>query len=219
MSQSEFFETAIATGALKFGDFSLKSGRQSPYFFNAGLFDGGRSLSHLAACYAEAIIRLGIEFDVLFGPAYKGIVLAAAVSAQLYEKHGLNVGFAYNRKEVKDHGEGGRFVGADIKDKRVLVIDDVITAGTAIKQSLVEIDAAGGYVKGVIVALDRQEIAPGECISAIDALERDYRFPVYAVANLDGLIDYLQRRGQINQTLIQSMTAYRQKYGVMANQP
>ena len=215
MKESVFFDTAIAVSALKFGEFTLKSGRLSPYFFNAGLFNDGQSLYKLAECYVEKIIDAKISFDVLFGPAYKGIPLGALIASILYSKHGINVGFCYNRKEIKDHGEGGVLVGAEIKNKRVLIVDDVITAGTAIKEAIETIKAHHGQIIGVCVALDRQEIAPNQSMSAIEMVEKIYQFSVYAVANLAELIQFLQEKGRIDISLVQQMKAYQKKYSVV----
>lgn len=159
-TQRAFLDLAIARNVLRFGEFTLKSGRSSPYFFNAGLFDSGAALATLGTAYAEAAARSGIEFDMLFGPAYKGIVLAAITASALAEKHGRDLPFAYNRKEAKDHGEGGTLVGAPLKG-RVLIVDDVITAGTAIRESLALIRAAGATPAGVLIALDREERGQG----------------------------------------------------------
>lgn len=214
MNNYNFFDVAIEASALKFGEFTLKSGRISPYFFNAGLFNHGKTLHQLAECYAAKLIESKVKFDVLFGPAYKGISLAALVASILYSRYGENVGFCYNRKEQKDHGEGGMLVGADIKDKKVLIIDDVITAGTAIKEAIEIIKSHGGTIEGVCVVLDRQEVAPNEDISAVKMVETAYQFPVYAIGNLNDLIDYLKEKGQIEHELIERMKSYQQKYSV-----
>lgn len=214
MNDYNFFDVAIEASALKFGEFTLKSGRISPYFFNAGLFNHGKTLHQLAECYAAKLIESKAQFDVLFGPAYKGISLAALVTSILYSGYGKDVGFCYNRKEKKDHGEGGVLVGADIKDKKVLIIDDVITAGTAIKEAIDIIKNHGGTIEGVCVALDRQEVAPNQEISAVKMVEKTYQFPVYAIGGLSDLIDYLQSKGQIERTLIERMKTYQQKYSV-----
>ncbi|WHN66267.1 orotate phosphoribosyltransferase [Cysteiniphilum sp. QT6929] len=214
MNDYSFFDVAIEASALKFGEFTLKSGRISPYFFNAGLFNHGKTLHQLAECYAAKLIESKAQFDVLFGPAYKGISLAALVTSILYSRYGKDVGFCYNRKEKKDHGEGGVLVGADIKDKKVLIIDDVITAGTAIKEAIEIIKNHGGTIEGVCVALDRQEVAPNEEISAVQMVEKAYQFPVYAIGNLSDLIDYLKAQGQIEHELIERMKAYQLKYSV-----
>ncbi|MDA0911526.1 MAG: orotate phosphoribosyltransferase [Proteobacteria bacterium] len=214
MNDYSFFDVAIEASALKFGEFTLKSGRISPYFFNAGLFNHGKTLHQLAECYAAKLIEVNTQFDVLFGPAYKGISLAALVTSILYSRYGKDVGFCYNRKEKKNHGEGGVLVGADIKDKKVLIIDDVITAGTAIKEAIEIIKNHGGSIEGVCVALDRQEVAPNEEISAVQMVEKAYEFPVYAIGNLSDLIAYLKVKGQIEHELIERMKAYQQKYSV-----
>ncbi|WP_116963511.1 orotate phosphoribosyltransferase [Fastidiosibacter lacustris] len=209
-----FFDAAISASALKFGEFRLKSGRISPYFFNAGLFNSGKTLYQLAECYVQKIMQEKVAFDVVFGPAYKGIALAALVASILFSKYNIEVGFCYNRKEVKDHGEGGILVGANITGKRVLIIDDVITAGTAIKEAINVIYAQNGHIVGVCVALDRQEIAPGQNVSAIQSLTETYRFPIYAVATLRDLIEYIQVKGQIEETLLIRMKSYQKNYGV-----
>ncbi|WP_440615629.1 orotate phosphoribosyltransferase [Cysteiniphilum sp. 6C5] len=214
MNDYNFFDVAIEASALKFGEFTLKSGRISPYFFNAGLFNHGKTLHQLAECYAAKLIESEAQFDVLFGPAYKGISLAALVSSILYSRYGKDVGFCYNRKEKKDHGEGGVLVGADIKGKKVLIIDDVITAGTAIKEAIDIIKNHGGTIEGVCVALDRQEVAPNQEISAVKMVEKTYQFPVYAIGGLSDLIDYLQSKGQIEHVLIECMKTYQRKYSV-----
>ncbi|WP_235842355.1 orotate phosphoribosyltransferase [Cysteiniphilum halobium] len=214
MRDYNFFDVAIEASALKFGEFTLKSGRISPYFFNAGLFHYGKTLHQLAECYAAKLIEVNVQFDVLFGPAYKGISLAALVASILYSRYGKDVGFCYNRKERKDHGEGGMLVGADIKGKKVLIIDDVITAGTAIKEAVDIINNHGGTIKGVCVALDRQEVAPNAEISAVKMVEKMYQFAVYAIGNLSGLIDYLKAHGQIEDALIERMKTYQQKYSI-----
>ncbi|WP_119344821.1 orotate phosphoribosyltransferase [Facilibium subflavum] len=210
----QFFNIAIEADALKFGQYTLKSGRISPYFFNAGLFNDGKKLYELASCYAQKIIDEAIEFDVLFGPAYKGIPLAALIASILYQKHGMNVGFCYNRKEAKDHGEGGVLVGSDIDGKRVLIVDDVITAGTAIKQAVDLIGSSNATIAGVVVALDRQEIAPGEKVSAIQALKQRCHFPVYAVTTLQDLIKFMSNSSRFSAENIKQMQAYQQAYGI-----
>ena len=208
--KSRFFELALRKGNLRFGSFTLKSGRISPYFFNAGGFDDGASLGELAACYAGAIVESGIEFDMLFGPAYKGIPLAAATAVALHQVHSRNVPYAYNRKEAKDHGEGGTIVGAPLAG-RVLIIDDVISAGTSVRESIGIIDAAGARSAGIAIALDRQERGAGER-SAAQEVTVEYGLPCVAIAGLDDLILYLeaQAAGQIDLEAIQT---YRERYG------
>ncbi len=205
-----FLDLAVACQALRFGRFTLKSGRISPYFFNAGAFCDGRSLSVLAQSYADCIAASEVEFDLVFGPAYKGIPLAALVVNQLYDRHGINAGFAYNRKEAKQHGEGGLTVGCDLQG-RVLLIDDVITAGTAIKESLALIQAAGGEPVGVAIALDRQERGQNEQ-SAVQMLENQ-GVEVIRLAGLDDLVDWLGDADQDHSALT-SIIEYRRKYGI-----
>ncbi len=188
--QKEFLDFALNTGVLRFGEFTLKSGRISPYFFNAGLFNTGNSLAKLGRYYAQTIADSGIEFDVLYGPAYKGIPLAAVTAAALADHHGMDVPYAFNRKEAKDHGEGGIIVGHELKGK-VLIIDDVISAGTSVRESMDIIDAQDAQAAGVVIALDRQEKGKGD-LSAIQEVERDYNIPVAAIVRLENLIEYLQ---------------------------
>jgi orotate phosphoribosyltransferase len=209
--QHEFIDFAIRAGVLRFGEFTLKSGRNSPYFFNAGLFNTGEHLARLGRFYAQAITESDIGFDVLFGPAYKGIPLAAAASIALADHHGRNVPWCFNRKEAKDHGEGGNLVGAGL-DGRILVIDDVITAGTAIRESVDIIQAAGATLSGVVIALDRQERGTGQQ-SAIQEIELAYGITVASIITLSDLLDYL--RGQPDQdAAVTSIKAYREAYGV-----
>lgn len=206
----QFLELALDQQALRFGRFTLKSGRISPYFFNAGAFCDGRTLHLLAKCYAAAIAARPLEFDLVFGPAYKGIPLAALVADHLYQDHEVNVGFAYNRKEAKQHGEGGQTVGCPLKG-RVLLIDDVITAGTAIKESLQLISSAGAEPIGVAVALDRQEVAQNGH-SAVQMLQNQ-GLEVISLAALDDLVEWLAASGRDDESL-QNMVNYRQRYGV-----
>ncbi len=209
--QHDFIDFAIRAGVLRFGEFTLKSGRTSPYFFNAGLFNTGEHLARLGQCYAQAIIDSGIEFDVLFGPAYKGIPLAAAASIALAERHGRNIPWCFNRKEAKDHGEGGNIVGAELAGK-VLVIDDVITAGTAIRESVDIIQAAGAQLAGVIIALDRQEKGR-DARSAIQEVEESLGVRVASIVKLEHLLEYLkaqpERAGDVA-----GIEAYRAQYGI-----
>lgn len=209
--KSRFFELALRKGNLKFGSFTLKSGRISPYFFNAGGFDDGASLSELAACYAEAIVSSGLEFDMLFGPAYKGIPLAAATAMQLDTLHGRNVPYAFNRKEAKDHGEGGTIVGAPLKG-RVLVIDDVISAGTSMRESIGIIRSAGAEPAGIAIALDRQERGGGR-LSAAQEVQAEHGIDCIAIAGLDDLIRYLSERGGEGID-INAIQEYRERYGI-----
>jgi orotate phosphoribosyltransferase len=206
----EFIAFACKRGVLRFGEFKTKAGRLSPYFFNAGLFNDGESLAVLADFYARAILASGLAFDVLFGPAYKGIPLAATVAVALAGK-GRNTPFAYNRKEAKDHGEGGTLVGAPLAG-RVLVIDDVISAGTSVRESVELIRAAGATPAGVIIALDRQERGQGE-LSAVQEVEKNFGIPVVAVASLVDLIGYLGGHPELEQVL-PAVSRYREQYGV-----
>lgn len=207
----QFLELALEYQALRFGRFTLKSGRISPYFFNAGAFCDGRSLHLLAQCYADAIVASEIEFDLVFGPAYKGIPLAATVADQLYHRHGINAGFAYNRKEAKDHGEGGLTVGAPLRG-RVLLVDDVISAGTAIAESLALIRSAGAQPVAIAVALDRQERGQ-DSRSAVQAL-RDDGLEVVSLAGLDDLVSWLHEHGS-DEASYEDMIEYRRRFGVL----
>ena len=211
--RQDFLRFALEQKVLKFGEFTTKAGRPSPYFFNAGLFNDGASTLALARFYAQAIDESGIAFDMLFGPAYKGIILAAATAMMLAER-GRNVPFAYNRKEAKDHGEGGTLVGAPLKG-RVLIIDDVISAGTSVRESVKLIQAAGAEPAAVAIALDRMEKGTGE-LSAVQEVEQQYGLPVVAIANLQDLFAMLQNSGnaEISRYLPQ-LKAYRERYGVV----
>ena len=188
--QKEFIEMILAKQVLRFGDFTLKSGRTSPYFFNAGLINDGGSLARLGACYAQAIVDAGTSFDMLFGPAYKGIPLATATAVAFAEHHRRNVPIAYNRKETKAHGEGGTLIGAPLEG-RVLIVDDVVTAGTAVRESIGIIKAAGAAPAGVVLALDRQERGLG-AQSAVQEIRASYGIPVIRIITLDHLIEYLE---------------------------
>jgi orotate phosphoribosyltransferase len=210
-SKQEFLDLALARNVLRFGEFTLKSGRISPYFFNAGLFDSGAALAMLGKAYADAANASGIAYDMLFGPAYKGIVLAALTAAALAERHGRDIPFAYNRKEAKDHGEGGLLVGAPLKG-RVLIVDDVITAGTAIRESLALIRAAGAEPAGVLIALDREERGQG-ALSATQELAAEHGIPTLAIARLTDLLRYAADRPELADHR-QRLTAYRERYGV-----
>lgn len=205
-----FVALTLEVGALKWGSFTLKSGRQSPYFFNAGLFKTGGQMARLSHAYAQALVESGIAFDMLFGPAYKGIPLAAATAVTLAKDFNQDIPFAFNRKEAKDHGEGGSIVGASLAGK-VMIVDDVITAGTAIRESIDLIKAHGAEPAGVLVALDRQERGQGE-LSAIQEVGRDYGIPVIAVATLADLIQYLRDQGNADQ--LAAMEDYRNTYGI-----
>jgi orotate phosphoribosyltransferase len=216
--KNRFFELALRKGNFSFGSFTLKSGRISPYFFNAGGFDDGASLSALADCYAESIIDSGVSFDMLFGPAYKGIPLAAATAVALNNGHSRNVPYAFNRKEAKDHGEGGLIVGAPLAGK-VLIIDDVISAGTSARESIGIITAAGAEPAGIAIALDRQERGQGE-LSAAQEVNRDYGIPCTAIAGLEDLILFLQDSGggpgEISgkaESNLAAIQRYREDYG------
>lgn len=208
--QKDFVDFMLETGALKFGEFTLKSGRISPYFFNAGLFNQGKHLSQLGQFYAQAIEASGIEFDVLFGPAYKGIPLATATAMALNDSFNRNVPYSFNRKEAKAHGEGGNIVGHPLEGD-ILIIDDVITAGTAIREAQDIIAANGATTKGVIVALDRQEKGKGE-LSAIQEVEQNFGISVASIINLSHLITYL--KGQHDMALIDRIETYREQYGI-----
>ncbi|GAA0710658.1 orotate phosphoribosyltransferase [Dokdonella soli] len=210
-SQRAFLDLALARNVLRFGEFTLKSGRVSPYFFNAGLFDSGAALATLGRAYADAAAASGIGFDMLFGPAYKGIVLAAITAAALAEQHGRDLKFAYNRKEAKDHGEGGLLVGAPLQG-RVLIVDDVITAGTAIRESLALIRAAGATPAGVLIALDREERGQGT-LSATQELSAEYGIPTFAIARLTDLLAYAADKPELAGHR-QHLTEYRTRYGV-----
>lgn len=207
--QQRFLELSIERSVLRFGEFTLKSGRISPYFFNAGLFNTGAALARLAECYVEALLASGLKFDMLFGPAYKGIPLATAVATALYAR-GIDVPLAFNRKEAKSHGEGGRLIGAPLAG-RVLIVDDVITAGTAIRESLGFIREAGAEPCGVLIALDRQERGAGE-LSAVQELERQAQLPVIAIARLAELLAYTAGRPELAEHRSR-LLAYRDTYG------
>lgn len=209
--QTEFIELAKAYEVLKFGEFTLKSGRVSPYFFNAGAFDSGRALAALGRCYANRIAASGLAFDVLLGPAYKGIPLATATAVALANDHGMDVPFAYNRKEAKAHGEGGVLVGAPLRG-RVLVIDDVITAGTAVREVIAMIENAGAELAGVAIGLNRQERGEGE-LSAIQELEKAHAVPVMSIIDMSHIIAYLEQTGESAEALVK-MKEYRDRYGV-----
>lgn len=206
----EFIDFACRTGVLHFGAFTTKAGRVSPYFFNAGLFNDGRSLARLGDFYARTILDSGIEFDMLFGPAYKGIPLVAAVAVAL-ERLGRNVPFLFNRKETKDHGEGGVLVGADPKG-RILIVDDVISAGTSVRESVQAIRAAGATPCGVVIALDRMERGEGDR-SAVQEVELGFGMPVLRVSKLDDLVKYLSLQPEMAANL-RAVEAYRAAYGV-----
>jgi orotate phosphoribosyltransferase len=210
--QRDFIRFAIDRGVLRFGEFTLKSGRTSPYFFNAGLFNSGSALAQLGRFYAAAIVESGIAFDVLFGPAYKGIPLAAATAVALAEHHGQDLPWCFNRKEAKAHGEGGSLVGAPLKGE-VLIIDDVITAGTAIREVMQIIASQdGAKAAGVLIALNRQERGNGE-LSAIQEVERDFGIPVVSIVSLNQVLQFLEDDPQLKQHL-PAVRAYREQFGV-----
>jgi len=209
----EFIEFVVAQKVLAFGEFKTKAGRLSPYFFNAGLFHDGGSLKRLAQFYAKAILAAGIEFDLLFGPAYKGIPLVAAVAIALADE-GRNVHYSFNRKEEKDHGEGGSVIGAPLAG-RVLIVDDVISAGTSVRQSVNLIRASRAIPCGVAIALDRMERGSGE-LSAVQEVEREYGMPVISIATLEDLVAYLQTDNKMSSNLA-AVSRYRAQYGVSAH--
>jgi len=208
--QREFLGLALKLNALRFGEFKLKSGRLSPYFFNAGLFDSGASLDLLGRAYAQAALNSGIDFDMLFGPAYKGIALATATAVSLAREHGRDVPLAFNRKEAKDHGEGGVLIGAPLQG-RVLIIDDVISAGTATRESLALIRAHGAQPAGVLIALDRQERGAGTR-SAAQEISTEFGFPVVAIARLDELLALVDERAELAEHA-RRLQAYRAAWG------
>ncbi len=209
--QARFIELALKHEALKFGQFTLKSGRISPYFFNAGAFASGATLAELGRCYADCIAASGIEFDILLGPAYKGIPLAATTAVALADHHDRDVPFAYNRKEAKTHGEGGQLVGAPLEG-RVLIIDDVITAGTAVSEVINLIQSAGATPVGVVIGLDRQERLDGHQ-SAVQTIQQRYDLDVASIINFATLIDYVAQEGHTDRNLDQAMQDYRAQYG------
>lgn len=209
--QREFIEFALEKEVLKFGEFTLKSGRTSPYFFNAGLFNTGRDLSRLGRFYAAALVDSGIEYDVVFGPAYKGIPIATTTVVALNDHHDIDAPYCFNRKEKKDHGEGGSLVGSALEGKIVLV-DDVITAGTAIRESMDIIQAHNAELSGVLIALDRQEKGKGE-LSAIQEVERDYACKVLSIVTLGDLVTFLADKPEMQQHL-ENVKTYRENYGI-----
>jgi orotate phosphoribosyltransferase len=209
--QRDFLDFAIARDVLRFGAFTLKSGRVSPYFFNAGLFDSGAALARLGRCYAAALVESGLEFDTLFGPAYKGIPLVAAVAIALAEHYGRDLPWCCNRKEAKDHGEGGTLIGAPLAG-RVLIVDDVITAGTAIRETMDLLARHDAIPAGVIIALDRQERGQGER-SAVQEVERAHGVPVTRIVTLDDLVAYLAERPRYAESLT-TLRVYRERYGI-----
>ncbi|GAD80941.1 MULTISPECIES: orotate phosphoribosyltransferase [Vibrio] len=209
--QREFIEFALEKQVLKFGEFTLKSGRTSPYFFNAGLFNTGRDLARLGRFYAAALADSAIDYDVLFGPAYKGIPIATTTAVALADHHDTDKPYCFNRKEAKDHGEGGNLVGSPLEG-RIMLVDDVITAGTAIRESMEIIQANGADLAGVLVAIDRQEKGKGE-LSAIQEVERDFNCSIISIVSLTDLITFLEEKGD-NAEQLESVKAYRAQYGV-----
>jgi orotate phosphoribosyltransferase len=211
--KNRFLQLALRADALRFGEFTLKSGRTSPYFFNAGHFDSGAALAGLAACYADAVEAAGLEFDLLFGPAYKGIPLATALGCE-FARRGRDLPVAFNRKEAKAHGEGGTLIGAPLDGRRVLIVDDVITAGTAIREALATIAGGGGTAAGVVIALDRQEaVDPARSRrSAAQTVADEHALPVVAVANLDDLLAFAGTQAELQQQR-ERLLAYREAYG------
>ena len=210
-NKKRFIELAIKYQVLRFGEFTLKSGRISPYFFNAGLFNSGYALAELGSCYAQTIIDEKIDYDVLFGPAYKGIPLVSAIAFALSVNHKIDKPYAFNRKEAKDHGEGGLIVGAELNGN-VLIVDDVITAGTAIREAVDIIQAEGAKTSAVLIALDRQEKGKSD-LSAIQEVNRDYGIDVFSIITMADLIDYLEGDSSFGQHL-DAMRAYRGEYGI-----
>jgi len=207
--QQAFIEFALAQNALRFGSFTLKSGRQSPYFFNTGVFDSGRALARLGEYYAAALVAQAGAFDMIFGPAYKGIPLGAAVSIALAEQHGRDVPFCFNRKEIKDHGEGGATLGAALRG-RVVIVDDVISAGTSVNESVAIIRAAGAEPCGVVISLDRQERGQGE-LSAAQEVTARHGIPVISIVGLDDVVAFLATHGRAKE--ISEINDYRSRYG------
>ncbi|MFL0797820.1 MAG: orotate phosphoribosyltransferase [Cellvibrionaceae bacterium] len=210
--QESFIQLAIDNDVLCFGEFTLKSGRTSPYFFNAGRFRTGGALATLGRCYADAIVNSGIEYDVLFGPAYKGIPLAATTAVALADQHQQDIPYGFNRKEAKAHGEGGTLVGASLEGKKALIIDDVITAGTAVREVIDIIRANGGEPAGVVIGLNRQEKGKGE-LSAIQEVEAEYGIPVASIVNVDDVITFLEKQSSMTDT-VEQVRAYRGQYGI-----
>ncbi|UTP73167.1 orotate phosphoribosyltransferase [Alteromonas sp. LMIT006] len=209
--QRDFIEFAIKRNVLRFGEFTLKSGRVSPYFFNAGLFNTGKDLATLGQCYAAALVNAKIDFDVLFGPAYKGIPIATTTAVALSTQHNIDTPYCFNRKEAKTHGEGGNLVGADLQG-RIMLVDDVITAGTAIRESMELIAQQQATLAGVLIALDRQEKGQGE-LSAIQEVERDFDTQVVSIVTMTHVMEYLAEKGDEAEHL-QAMRAYRKQYGI-----
>ena len=213
--QKDFLNFVIENEILRFGEFTLKSGRVSPYFFNAGLFNTGEKLSFLAECYAASIVASGIDYDVLFGPAYKGIPLATATAMALASNHQVNKPYCFNRKEAKAHGEGGSIVGAELSGN-VLIVDDVITAGTAVREAAEIISGNGAKLNGIAVAMDRQEKGTGE-LSAIQEIEQSYQIKVVSIISLQNIVDYLVvSENDKLQPYLDAVVAYREEFGISA---
>lgn len=211
--KKEFIDLSLELGVLKFGEFTLKSGRVSPYFFNAGLFNTGYAAAKLGRFYAAAVAESNIDFDMIFGPAYKGIPLAALTAAALAEHYGIDVPFSYNRKEAKAHGEGGSIVGAELSGK-VLIIDDVITAGTAVRDAYQIISKTGAEIAGLVISLDRQERGQGP-LSAVQELRGSLNIPVVSIVQLNDLVETLEESEEYEQFL-EPVVSYRRKYGVIS---
>ena len=209
--KQKFIEMSIQIGALKFGEFELKSGRVSPYFFNMGLFSTGQALKNIGDFYASALEESNIEFDMLFGPAYKGIPLASVMSANLFMNHDKDVPFVYNRKEKKDHGEGGRIVGPPLSGK-IVIVDDVITAGTAIKEASQIIRETGAEISGIIIAIDRQEKGAGE-YSAVQEASSKLGVPVISIVNLDQILAFVKNSSSELEDHVEAIESYRKEYG------
>ncbi|MBC7984643.1 MAG: orotate phosphoribosyltransferase [Candidatus Obscuribacterales bacterium] len=211
-SPNSFITLCLDLGVLRFGEFKLKSGRVSPYFFNAGLFNTSRAIANLGRHYADAITQCVIQFDMLFGPAYKGIPLVTATAVALADSHSRDLPWAFNRKEAKAHGEGGNIVGAPLKG-RVLIVDDVITAGTAIRESIDIIRAAGAEPAGVVLALDRQERGQGD-LSAVQEVEQTFGLPVHSIIKLADLITHLEKNAARDENTLSAIRRYRADYGI-----
>jgi len=208
----EFLKFCLESEVLRFGDFTLKSGRKSPYFFNAGLFNTGGRLAQVGKYYAAALIEAGLKYDVVFGPAYKGIPLASAAAIALSEKHNLDVPYCFNRKEAKDHGEGGVIVGASLDGKAAIMVDDVMTAGTAAREGAAIIEAAGGTLAGIVILLDRQEKGADTDLSAVQQVQKTFGVPVLSIASLAHLIEFLDAQGRTEDAT--RLREHQQAYGV-----
>ena len=209
--KQNFIQMSINIGALKFGEFELKSGRVSPYFFNMGLFSSGRSMKNIGDFYAAALEESNLQYDMLFGPAYKGVPLVSVLSSSLFVNHEKDVSFVYNRKEKKEHGEGGQIVGPPLEGK-IVIVDDVITAGTAIKEASKMIIEAGAEISGILIALDRQEKGVGDS-SAVQEVSRELRVPVISIVNLDQILTYVKNSPSELEAYVNRIEGYREKYG------